>query len=47
MRHRAADLEARLTDAARREQLLGLLRDVESDPALLGASPHLLATAIR
>jgi len=43
----AADLEARLTDAARCEQLLGLLREVESDPALLGASPHLLATAIR
>jgi ubiquinone/menaquinone biosynthesis C-methylase UbiE len=35
-------LEDDLRDPERREHLLGLLRTVESEPSLLGASPHLL-----
>jgi len=41
------DLPAALADPARRVQLLDLLRRTESDPALLGASGHLLALAHR
>jgi ubiquinone/menaquinone biosynthesis C-methylase UbiE len=37
--------QARWQDEAARERLLGLLRRVEREPALLGASPHLLAVA--
>ena len=41
------DFDRRFTDAATRERLLAFLRTVESEPALLGASPHLLAVARR
>lgn len=41
------DFRARWDDAAARERLLGLLRRVEREPALLGASPHLLAVGRR
>jgi SAM-dependent methyltransferase len=41
------DLPARWGDPAQREALLGFLRTVETEPALLGASPHLLAVATR
>jgi len=41
------DFRARWADEAARERLLGLLRRVESEPALLGASPHLLAVGRR
>jgi ubiquinone/menaquinone biosynthesis C-methylase UbiE len=37
------DFERRWSDRQSRERLLGLLRRVEREPALLGASPHLLA----
>jgi ubiquinone/menaquinone biosynthesis C-methylase UbiE len=39
----ATDAEARLDDPERRERLLRAIRRVEAEPALLGASPHLLA----
>ena len=32
-------------DPERRERILGLLRRVEREPALLGVSPHLLVLA--
>jgi hypothetical protein len=32
-------------DPARRERLLGLVRRLEADPALLGVSAHILAIA--
>lgn len=38
-----ADLCQRMNDAAKRVQLIDLLRSVESDPSLMGASAHLLA----
>jgi len=41
----ARDFEARWDDAARREQLLMLVRKVEHEPALLGLSLHILAVA--
>jgi SAM-dependent methyltransferase len=41
----ARDFDARWADPARREQLLGLARKVEREPALLGVSMHLLAVA--
>ena len=41
------DFDRRFSDAATRERLLAFLRTVESEPALLGASPHLLAIARR
>ncbi len=41
----AADLEERLEDPAKREQVLNLLRRLEREPALMGASPHQLAVA--
>jgi ubiquinone/menaquinone biosynthesis C-methylase UbiE len=37
------NLAERLSNAAKRDQLLGLLRRVESEPALMGVSAHLLA----
>ncbi len=37
----------RLADPGRRARMLELLRQVESEPALLGASAHLLAVATR
>lgn len=41
------DFPRRWADSAARERLLGFLRAVESEPTLLGASPHLLAVARR
>jgi ubiquinone/menaquinone biosynthesis C-methylase UbiE len=40
------DLDAWLDDPPRRELLLSMLRRVEAEPALLGASSHLLAVAV-
>lgn len=42
-----ADLDAWLADEKRREVLLRNIRRVETEPSLLGASPHLLAIARR
>ncbi len=39
----APDLEARLADPGRREYLLGLIRRLEREPGIMGASPHMLA----
>lgn len=39
----ARDLDERLADPDRRRHLLDLLRRLETEPTLLGASPHLLA----
>ena len=36
----ASDLEGRLTDPLRKEQLLNLIRRVEHERTLLGVSPH-------
>lgn len=41
----AADLDERLDDPVKREQVLGLLRKLEREPALMGASPHQLVVA--
>ncbi len=41
------DFARRWADPASRERLLSLLRAVETEPTLLGASPHLLAVARR
>jgi SAM-dependent methyltransferase len=41
------DFERRFSDPASRERLLALLRRVETEPSLLGASPHLLAVGRR
>jgi len=41
------DFRARWDDAAARARLLELVRRVEREPALLGASPHLLAVGLR
>jgi ubiquinone/menaquinone biosynthesis C-methylase UbiE len=41
----AQDLERQLSQPERRAQLLRLLGEVESEPAMLGASYHLLAVA--
>ena len=43
----AADAAERLADPGRRERLLGVVRRVEAEPSLLGASPHILAIAGR
>ena len=40
-----ANLEERLNEIEKRNQLLELLRSVESDPSLIGMSAHLLAVA--
>jgi len=42
-----SDFEARWARPAEREALLRFLRSVETEPALVGASPHLLACARR
>jgi SAM-dependent methyltransferase len=39
------NLKDRLEDVFKKEQLLGLLRTVETDPSLIGMSAHLLAVA--
>ena len=39
------DLDLRLDDDEARERLLAVLKRLESEPSLLGASPHLLAVA--
>ena len=39
----APDLDERLRDRERRERLFALIARVESEPSLLGASPHILA----
>jgi SAM-dependent methyltransferase len=41
------DFARRWADPADRERLLALLRTVETEPTLLGASPHMLAVARR
>jgi SAM-dependent methyltransferase len=41
------DAATALDDPVRRETLLRTIRRLESEPALLGASPHLLAAALR
>jgi ubiquinone/menaquinone biosynthesis C-methylase UbiE len=41
------DFDRRFSDVAARERLLAVLRTVESEPSLLGSSPHLLAIARR
>jgi SAM-dependent methyltransferase len=41
------DFARRWTDPLARERLLALVRAVETEPTLLGASPHLLAVARR
>lgn len=41
------DFARRWADPESRERLLSLLRGVENEPSLLGASPHLLAVARR
>ena len=42
-----ADLDDLWRDEERREHLLGLLRLLESEPALLGVSPHIMCIARR
>ena len=39
------DIDARLDDPARRDQLLRAIRRIEAEPSLLGATSHLLAIA--
>lgn len=39
----AVDLDERMEDDAKRARLLELLKRLETEPSLLGASPHLLA----
>ncbi len=39
--------ERRFADPASRERMLAFLRRVETEPTLLGASPHLLAVGRR
>ena len=41
----ARDFETRWSDPNRQEQLLDLVRRTETEPSLLGASPHLLGVA--
>ena len=43
----AKDLDARLRDPARRGYVLDLVRRLETEPSILGASPHLLALGRR
>ena len=42
-----ADVNDRLADEARRESLLRALRRLETEPALMGVSPHFLVFAVR
>ena len=41
------DFARRWAEPASRERLLAFLRRVETEPSLLGVSPHLLAVARR
>ena len=41
------DFARRFADPASQERLLAFLRRVETEPSLLGASPHLLAVGRR
>ena len=41
----ATDLEGRMSDPAKRSQLLDLIRSVEQEKTLLGASPHFVVVA--
>jgi len=43
----ADDLDDRLDDEPSRDKLLKLLEQLETEPALLGASPHLLAVGFK
>ncbi len=43
----APDIEARLADPAKQRQLLEILKTVETEPALIGASAHLLAVCTK
>ena len=43
----AADLEGRMSDPAKRAQLLDLIRAVEQEPTLLGVSTHLVVVATK
>jgi ubiquinone/menaquinone biosynthesis C-methylase UbiE len=43
----ATDFARRWADPASRERMLAFLRRVETEPSLLGVSPHLLAVAAR
>jgi SAM-dependent methyltransferase len=43
----AGDLDARLRDPATRDSLLDLVGRLESEPSLLGASPHVIAIGRR
>lgn len=43
----ASDFERRWADPERRQRLLKDIRQVEREPSLLGASPHLLVVAAK
>ncbi len=43
----ATDLEGRMSDPAKRAQLLDLIRSVEQEPTLLGVSTHLVVAATK
>ena len=43
----ATDLEGRMSDPAKRAQLLDLIRAVEQEPTLLGVSTHLVVAATK
>ena len=43
----ATDLEARMSDPAKRAQLLDLIRSVEQEKTLLGVSPHFVVVATK
>ena len=43
----ATDLEGRMSDPAKRAQLLDLIRAVEQEPTLLGVSTHLVVVATK
>ncbi|WP_158375354.1 class I SAM-dependent methyltransferase [Cellulosimicrobium cellulans] len=45
--HMAPDIDALLDDAATRDRLLAVIRSTEREPALLGATGHLLAAGQR
>ncbi len=43
----ATDLEGRMLDPTKRAQLLDLIRSVEQEPTLLGASTHFVVAATK
>jgi len=43
----ASDFQRRWADPDRRQQLLKVIRQVEREPSLLGASPHVLMVAAK